>query len=113
MNEEYIKKLEETNKALELELVNQEKTVDHYKRLRNNLVVALATCRTLLYEYSFKDSPKRNEKADRAFEGLLADIKGDANRYEISPFDINSYEKIKKFIEEIEKSPLDKTKDTI
>jgi hypothetical protein len=103
MNEDYIKKLEETNKALEEQNIQLEKSIDNYKLLRNALIVTLASCKGLLYEYQFKNSPKRTEKTEREFIALLKQLKSDIERYDRNPYDISGYEELRKFIENLEK----------
>jgi hypothetical protein len=102
-NEEYINKLEEINKALESENRKLERSIDNYKLLRNALVVTLASCKGLLYEYQFKNSPKRTEKTEREFIALLKQLKSDIERYDGNPYDISGYDEIRKFIENLEK----------
>jgi hypothetical protein len=117
-NEEYIKKLEETNKLLEEANRGLYESIATYKLLRLHLTVALATCRTLIYDHVVRNSPKRNEKADREFDVTLEAIKAEARLHIDRPFDVSpdfldTYEKIKVFLAELENTPLDKKQKVI
>jgi hypothetical protein len=117
MNDEYIKKLEATNKALEDENLRLEKSIEAYSSLRNHLLMALLTCRSLIFDFVVKDSPKRNEKTDRELDSLLKQLKRETSSISfdkpIDPFSHPGYDKARAFIEEIEKSPLDKNKKSV
>jgi hypothetical protein len=104
MNNDYIKKLEEVNSKLEQENAQLEKSIASHQDLKNNLTLALAACRQLIYD-SLKEAPKRNDKADREFESYLKKIKSSSGRFQgdVSPFDIKCYELIEQFIKDIEK----------
>lgn len=115
MNESYIKKLEDTNKALEEENKRLQEAMVAYNILQRHLGATLNYCRELIYT-NLKDSPKRNEKADREFKNVLAALQKEV--FENKPIDIDSFtvstwDEIKKHIKMTEKKCLEVFKKTV
>jgi hypothetical protein len=115
MNEQYIKKLEDTNKALEAENKRLEEALVAYNILKRHVAATLNACRQMIYS-SYKDSPKRNEKTDRDFKEALTTLQKevvDNKPLDIEPFDTTTYGDIMKHIRDTEKKALEVFKKSV